>query len=81
LAKSDRTTGVDPETGQMVSLFDPRTDAWDEHFRWQDSPRVIVGLTPRVQQRRSRRYFRPKVARAIELNSCCPAEKTADMDL
>ena len=33
LAKGDRTTSVDPETGQTVALFDPRTNAWDERFR------------------------------------------------
>ena len=46
LAKSDQTTGVDPETGETVALFDPRTDRWDEHFRWQDGPPTILGLTP-----------------------------------
>ena len=46
LAKSDRTTSVDPETGQTASLFDPRTHAWDEHFRWQGDPPLIVGVTP-----------------------------------
>jgi hypothetical protein len=46
LAKGDRTTSIDPETGQRVPLFDPRTDAWDEHFRWHGDPPVIVGLTP-----------------------------------
>jgi hypothetical protein len=46
LAKSDRTTGVDPETGQRVSLFHPRTDVWEEHFCWQDDPPTIVARTP-----------------------------------
>jgi hypothetical protein len=46
LAKSDRTTGLDPQTRKTVALFDPRTDAWDEHFRWQDAPPAIVGVTP-----------------------------------
>jgi hypothetical protein len=46
LTKGDRTTSVDPETGQTVTLFDPRTGTWDEHFHWQDDPPVIVGVTP-----------------------------------
>jgi 5-methylcytosine-specific restriction endonuclease McrA len=46
LAKGDRTTGVDPETAQRVALFDPRNDAWEQHFRWQDDPPVITGVTP-----------------------------------
>lgn len=31
--KSDKTTGVDPESGQAVPLFNPRTQVWSEHFR------------------------------------------------
>jgi hypothetical protein len=46
LAKGDRTMGIDPETAQTVVLFDPRNDAWEEHFRWQDDPPVIAGVTP-----------------------------------
>jgi|SRR5262245_63890951 len=44
LHKSDRTRAVDPETGADVPLFHPRTDAWTEHFQFQDYQ--IVGLTP-----------------------------------
>jgi len=43
LRKSDRIEAPDPETGQFVSLFDPRDNDWGEHFRW-DGYRV-VGLT------------------------------------
>jgi hypothetical protein len=46
LAKGDRTTSADPETGQAVALFDPRTNVWDEHFCWRDDPPLIVGVTP-----------------------------------
>jgi hypothetical protein len=46
LAKGGRTSGVDPETAQTVVLFDPRNDAREEHFRWQDDPPVITGVTP-----------------------------------
>ncbi len=45
LAKGDRTTSVDPETGQTVPLFDPRTNAWEEYFRWHGDPMVLVGVT------------------------------------
>ncbi len=44
LSKSDRTTAPDPDTAQDVSLFHSRSDAWDEHFGWDD--RRVVGLTP-----------------------------------
>jgi len=45
LAKSDRTTGADPRTGRVVTLFNPRSQRWDDHFRWV--PRVwrILGRT------------------------------------
>lgn len=42
-AKGANIASVDPETGERVFLFDPRRDAWTEHFRL-DGAR-IVGLT------------------------------------
>ena len=32
--KGPNVAGVDPETGELVRLFHPRKEAWDEHFRW-----------------------------------------------
>lgn len=38
--------GIDPETGDTVSLFNPRCDNWDEHFAWSaDRPGELVGRT------------------------------------
>jgi hypothetical protein len=38
--------GEDPASGQRVSLFDPRTQQWGEHFQWSVSrPFVIVGIS------------------------------------
>jgi 5-methylcytosine-specific restriction endonuclease McrA len=34
--KSDKTTGVDLESGETVKLFNPRTQVWSEHFQWTD---------------------------------------------
>src|SRR5436309_15286281 len=45
-AKADRVAGADPETGQVVPLFNPRTQRWAEHFRWSEDGIRIVGLTP-----------------------------------
>ncbi len=42
-SKSDRTQGSDPESGAMVSLFNPRTDEWGEHFQLDGYQ--IVGRT------------------------------------
>ena len=45
-AKADRTTAQDSETGQTVPLFNPRLQAWFEHFYWSNDGLRIVGLTP-----------------------------------
>ncbi len=42
--KGPNLTGVDPETGQIVPLFNPRRDRWAEHFRRVGA--LIEGLTP-----------------------------------
>lgn len=42
--KGANLTGVDPDTGEITKLFNPRQDAWKEHFKIADV--LIVGLTP-----------------------------------
>lgn len=42
--KGPNIAGIDPETRQIVPLFNPRTDRWADHFRW-DGP-LLTGLTP-----------------------------------
>jgi hypothetical protein len=45
--KWTHVAGVDPETGQSVSLFHPRLHIWAEQFRWSASdPTLIEPLTP-----------------------------------
>lgn len=44
--KADKTHEVDPETGQTVPLFNPRTQNWFEHFRWSADGLRVIGLTP-----------------------------------
>src|SRR3954452_9856993 len=44
LRKWANQTATDPDTGEEVPLFNPRTQVWAEHFRW-DGERVIP-LTP-----------------------------------
>ena len=45
-AKRTAQTGIDPETDGEVSLFNPRTEKWSEHFAWsKDNPATITGLT------------------------------------
>lgn len=44
--KGSKTTAVDPQSGEEVSLFNPRTQAWRQHFRWSEDGLRIVGITP-----------------------------------
>jgi len=44
LRKWAKETATDPDSGREVPLFNPRTQAWTEHFRWQGER--IVPLTP-----------------------------------
>jgi 5-methylcytosine-specific restriction endonuclease McrA len=44
--KSDRIAALDPSTGEIVRLFDPRHQVWNEHFAWTAEGDRIVGLTP-----------------------------------
>jgi len=43
-AKSSNAAGYDPETDELVPLFNPRRDAWDEHFAWDGA--WLLGKTP-----------------------------------
>ena len=39
-------SAIDPESGEEVPLFDPRSQAWEEHFAWAaDSTLRIEGRT------------------------------------
>ncbi|MGB7160036.1 MAG: HNH endonuclease signature motif containing protein [Tepidisphaeraceae bacterium] len=44
LHKSDRIDARDPQTGQVIPLFNPRADQWPEHFDWNRYE--IIALTP-----------------------------------
>lgn len=35
LHKGTNLAGYDPQTGVLTTLFNPRQQAWSEHFRWQ----------------------------------------------
>jgi len=38
--------GIDPDTQEIVPLFSPRRQQWEEHFVWTDQGVVIEGITP-----------------------------------
>ncbi len=44
--KGTQTHAADPETGDLVPLFNPRTQVWSEHLVWSDDGVEIIGLTP-----------------------------------
>ncbi len=44
--KGDRIAALDPLSGQIVRLFDPRRQVWPEHFAWAPEGDRIVGLPP-----------------------------------
>jgi hypothetical protein len=44
-SKHKATTARDPETGQQVALFNPRTQVWTEHFEWIANATQVYGLT------------------------------------
>jgi hypothetical protein len=41
--KGPNLAGIDPESSEIVRLFHPRHDAWQEHFRWDGDH--LAGLT------------------------------------
>jgi hypothetical protein len=57
LSKGTNLAGIDPETGELTALFNPRTLSWDEHFRpfrrndrWADRHRAHHGPGPQHER-------------------------------
>jgi len=44
--KTDQIEAVDETTGKKVSLFNPRTQRWQEHFKWNLNGFEVIGITP-----------------------------------
>ncbi len=42
--KGPNISSIDPKTGQLTPLFNPRHEHWCDHFVWQGI--VIIGQTP-----------------------------------
>jgi hypothetical protein len=43
--KGVQTQAIDPITNERVSLYNPRTQRWSEHFAWSDDTTEMIGLT------------------------------------
>ncbi|WP_395095157.1 HNH endonuclease [Armatimonas sp.] len=44
--KAAATQAIDPVTGTMAPLYNPRRDVWKDHFLWSDDTLEIIGKTP-----------------------------------
>ena len=43
--KGNRVAALDPQTEDVVRLFNPRRQSWDEHFMWTSAGDHIIGKT------------------------------------
>jgi hypothetical protein len=44
--KWTQTHHLDPQSGQFVSLYNPRQQHWLDHFTWEEEGALIRGITP-----------------------------------
>lgn len=44
--KWTQTHYVDPETNQVIALYNPRHQSWPENFQWSENGTFIQGRTP-----------------------------------
>lgn len=44
--KGAQIEAIDPDTDLTEPLFNPRQQAWREHFAWSEDGTGVVGLTP-----------------------------------
>ncbi len=45
--KADRFAAVDPESGELAPLFNPRIETWKDHFEWSQEGTIIYGKSPK----------------------------------
>lgn len=44
--KGTQTHALDAESRQNAALFNPRTQNWNDHFRWSADGTEIIGISP-----------------------------------
>lgn len=44
--KYDKIEALDPVSKNVVSLFHPRRQEWNEHFEWSEDFTRVLGITP-----------------------------------
>jgi 5-methylcytosine-specific restriction endonuclease McrA len=45
--KYNKTEEYDELSNQVISLFNPRKDHWQDHFRWNNNYKLIIAITPK----------------------------------
>jgi hypothetical protein len=45
--KYNKTSALDPVSGETVALYHPRRDRFRDHFTWSDDFTMMLGITPR----------------------------------
>lgn len=65
--KGPNLTTLDPRTRRLVTLFNPRSDTWSEHFVYQGA--ILKGLTP----------IGDATARLLQVNSVERIEMRAEL--
>lgn len=43
--KGAQIYATDPESGETVSLYNPRTQRWSDHFYWSEDGLLVIGST------------------------------------
>lgn len=43
--KWQKTSAIDPVTNITVHIFNPRLNAWQDHFQWSEDYLQIIGIT------------------------------------
>jgi len=67
-SKLAATEAPDPQTGQVVPLFNPRAGRWHDHFEWSRDFLTIVAKTPSARATVERlKMNRPKLRRIRQL--------------
>jgi len=44
--KYNKIEAGDPVSGEVIPLYHPRNERWEEHFAWNNDFTLIIGLTP-----------------------------------
>ncbi len=43
--KGSKIAAIDPLTGEVVPFFHPRRQKWSEHFEWDETGALMIGLS------------------------------------